>query len=129
MQSGHGSRGPTTEPGGSGGDRTSGRNQEGHGRWSRAGRRTREKAGPSPLDPGGAATALPCPAPRERGVSARISEWRDERPSGLRIELLRPLGETLEAILRFEGRNLRWSGDKRAFLEVLEAYEAMKDGG
>lgn len=66
----------------------------------------------------------------QRDNNQTIWEWMDVTPTERQIEILRSLADANEAILRFEGAQYRRdvtlsAGDKRALLEVLEAFEAM----
>lgn len=68
--------------------------------------------------------------PFDRDNNSTIWEWRDVEPDGYQIEVLRSLGKAKKAILRFEGaqykRDVELSaGDKRAILDVLEAYDVL----
>jgi len=66
----------------------------------------------------------------ERKSSSIVQEWLDVTPTELQIEIMRSMAEADEAILRFNGSRRDLDAtltkkDKRALIEVLDAYEAM----
>lgn len=69
----------------------------------------------------------------ERDNNSTVWEWTDVLPSDYQLEVLKSLANAKEAILRFEGMQYRKdvtmsAGDKRAILEMLEAYDVLKSG-
>lgn len=67
----------------------------------------------------------------ERDHHSTIWEWMDVAPDGYQLEVLRSLATAREAILRYEGSQYKRdvtlsSGDKRAILDMIAAYEAMR---
>lgn len=68
----------------------------------------------------------------ERDNNSTIWEWADVSPDEYQMVVLKSLANAKEAIIRFEGQQYKRdvtlsSGDKRAILDVLAAYEALQN--
>ncbi|MDR5652153.1 hypothetical protein [Ruixingdingia sedimenti] len=67
----------------------------------------------------------------ERDNNSTIWEWVDIAPDAYHLKVLKSLATAREAILRYEGSQYKRdvtlsSGDKRAILDMIAAYEAMR---